>query len=198
MLWGHGVCCSSWFSFDSLFLDKNECLQFGICSHMCNNTKGSYKCSCHKYFTRINDTCKADSEISTLFLVWNLILSCYLFQRLWLLTFVPPRHEQQQTDSLHCWWQWNPQPGPWNAQLALRADVPGGRQCSYRCDGPAREDQPHLLDQLAHRPHLLLRTARTVDAVHVLELSSSQTAERRQDHKPAGETVHDKGVKPNS
>lgn len=42
--------------------DKNECLQFGVCSHMCNNTKGSYKCSCHKYFTRINDTCKADSE----------------------------------------------------------------------------------------------------------------------------------------
>lgn len=29
---------------------------------MCNNTKGSYKCSCHKYFSRINDTCKADSK----------------------------------------------------------------------------------------------------------------------------------------
>uniref|UniRef100_A0A3Q4HZM6 EGF-like domain-containing protein n=1 Tax=Neolamprologus brichardi TaxID=32507 RepID=A0A3Q4HZM6_NEOBR len=42
--------------------DKNECLQFGVCSHICNNTKGSYKCSCHKYFTRINDTCKADSK----------------------------------------------------------------------------------------------------------------------------------------
>lgn len=42
--------------------DKNECLQFGVCSHSCNNTKGSYKCSCHKYFTRISDTCKADSE----------------------------------------------------------------------------------------------------------------------------------------
>lgn len=42
--------------------DKNECLQFGLCSHICNNTKGSYKCSCHKYFTRISDTCKADSE----------------------------------------------------------------------------------------------------------------------------------------
>ncbi|XP_016139265.1 low-density lipoprotein receptor-related protein 1-like [Sinocyclocheilus grahami] len=42
--------------------DKNECKQFGICSHMCNNTKGSYKCSCHKYFTRINNTCKADSQ----------------------------------------------------------------------------------------------------------------------------------------
>uniref|UniRef100_A0A8C7J5Z5 LDL receptor related protein 1 n=1 Tax=Oncorhynchus kisutch TaxID=8019 RepID=A0A8C7J5Z5_ONCKI len=42
--------------------DKNECKQFGMCSHMCNNTKGSYKCSCHKHFTRINDTCKADSK----------------------------------------------------------------------------------------------------------------------------------------
>uniref|UniRef100_A0A671QVS2 Low density lipoprotein receptor-related protein 1Ab n=1 Tax=Sinocyclocheilus anshuiensis TaxID=1608454 RepID=A0A671QVS2_9TELE len=42
--------------------DKNECKQFGICCHMCNNTKGSYKCSCHKYFTRINNTCKADSQ----------------------------------------------------------------------------------------------------------------------------------------
>ncbi|XP_028437900.1 low-density lipoprotein receptor-related protein 1 isoform X2 [Perca flavescens] len=45
--------------------DKNECLQFGVCSHVCNNTKGSYKCSCHKYFTRINDTCKADSMNSS-------------------------------------------------------------------------------------------------------------------------------------
>lgn len=42
--------------------DKEECLQFGLCSHICNNTKGSYKCSCHKHFTRISDTCKADSE----------------------------------------------------------------------------------------------------------------------------------------
>ncbi|KAG5836217.1 hypothetical protein ANANG_G00252240 [Anguilla anguilla] len=47
---GHNIC-----------EDKNECKQFGVCSHMCNNTKGSYKCSCHKYFTRINDTCKADN-----------------------------------------------------------------------------------------------------------------------------------------
>lgn len=43
--------------------DKNECEQFGVCSHMCNNTKGSYKCSCHKYFTKINDSCKADGEL---------------------------------------------------------------------------------------------------------------------------------------
>uniref|UniRef100_A0A3Q2CY79 Low density lipoprotein receptor-related protein 1Ab n=1 Tax=Cyprinodon variegatus TaxID=28743 RepID=A0A3Q2CY79_CYPVA len=45
--------------------DKNECLQFGVCSQICNNTKGSYKCSCYKYFTRINDTCKADSMNSS-------------------------------------------------------------------------------------------------------------------------------------
>uniref|UniRef100_A0A8D3BMI9 Low density lipoprotein receptor-related protein 1Ab n=1 Tax=Scophthalmus maximus TaxID=52904 RepID=A0A8D3BMI9_SCOMX len=48
--------------------DKNECLQFGVCSHMCNNTKGSYKCSCHKYFTRIHDTCKADSDRQVLYI----------------------------------------------------------------------------------------------------------------------------------
>uniref|UniRef100_A0A3B3RZD4 LDL receptor related protein 1 n=1 Tax=Paramormyrops kingsleyae TaxID=1676925 RepID=A0A3B3RZD4_9TELE len=42
--------------------DKNECKQFGLCSHICNNTKGSYKCTCHKHFTKINDTCKADSD----------------------------------------------------------------------------------------------------------------------------------------
>ncbi|XP_030279710.1 low-density lipoprotein receptor-related protein 1-like isoform X1 [Sparus aurata] len=45
--------------------DQNECLQFGVCSHICNNTKGSYKCSCHKYFTRINETCKADNMNSS-------------------------------------------------------------------------------------------------------------------------------------
>lgn len=44
------------------FPDVNECLEFGVCSHICNNTKGSYKCSCHKHFTKMNDTCKADSK----------------------------------------------------------------------------------------------------------------------------------------
>uniref|UniRef100_A0A8C1L2N1 Low density lipoprotein receptor-related protein 1Ab n=1 Tax=Cyprinus carpio TaxID=7962 RepID=A0A8C1L2N1_CYPCA len=48
--------------------DKNECKQFGMCSHICNNTKGSYKCSCHKYFTRINNTCKADSIKQVLYI----------------------------------------------------------------------------------------------------------------------------------
>uniref|UniRef100_A0A674B2L0 LDL receptor related protein 1 n=1 Tax=Salmo trutta TaxID=8032 RepID=A0A674B2L0_SALTR len=48
--------------------DKNECKQFGVCSHICNNTKGSHKCSCHKYFTRINDTCKVDNLRQVLYI----------------------------------------------------------------------------------------------------------------------------------
>uniref|UniRef100_A0A668U5R0 EGF-like domain-containing protein n=1 Tax=Oreochromis aureus TaxID=47969 RepID=A0A668U5R0_OREAU len=48
--------------------DKNECKEFGVCSHICNNTKGSYKCSCHKYFSRINDTCKADTQRQVLYI----------------------------------------------------------------------------------------------------------------------------------
>ncbi|XP_042180439.1 low-density lipoprotein receptor-related protein 1-like isoform X1 [Oncorhynchus tshawytscha] len=48
--------------------DKNECKQFGVCSHTCNNTKGSHKCSCHKYFTRINDSCKADNLRQVLYI----------------------------------------------------------------------------------------------------------------------------------
>ncbi|TNM89007.1 hypothetical protein fugu_005261 [Takifugu bimaculatus] len=48
--------------------DKNECKQFGVCSHICNNTKGSHKCSCHKYFTKINDTCKADAQRQLLYI----------------------------------------------------------------------------------------------------------------------------------
>ncbi|XP_076861463.1 low-density lipoprotein receptor-related protein 1-like isoform X3 [Brachyhypopomus gauderio] len=41
--------------------DVNECRRFGTCSHICNNTKGSHKCSCHQHFTRVNHTCKADA-----------------------------------------------------------------------------------------------------------------------------------------
>uniref|UniRef100_A0A672L029 LDL receptor related protein 1 n=1 Tax=Sinocyclocheilus grahami TaxID=75366 RepID=A0A672L029_SINGR len=64
--------------------DKNECKQFGICSHMCNNTKGSYKCSCHKYFTRINNTCKADSIKQVLYIADdNEIRSLNLDMRKW-------------------------------------------------------------------------------------------------------------------
>ncbi|KAI5629621.1 low-density lipoprotein receptor-related protein 1, partial [Silurus asotus] len=38
----------------------NECKQFGVCSQLCNNTKGSHKCSCFRHFTRVNSSCKAD------------------------------------------------------------------------------------------------------------------------------------------
>ncbi|MCJ8744681.1 hypothetical protein PDJAM_G00121590 [Pangasius djambal] len=42
-------------------IDINECKQFGVCSQLCNNTKGSYKCSCFRHFTRISSSCKADA-----------------------------------------------------------------------------------------------------------------------------------------
>uniref|UniRef100_A0A673JVW3 Low-density lipoprotein receptor-related protein 1-like n=1 Tax=Sinocyclocheilus rhinocerous TaxID=307959 RepID=A0A673JVW3_9TELE len=64
--------------------DKNECKQFGTCSHICNNTKGSYKCSCNKYFTRINNTCKADSIKQVLYIADdNEIRSLNLDMRKW-------------------------------------------------------------------------------------------------------------------
>lgn len=50
-----------------------------MCSHICNNTKGSYKCSCQKHFTKINETCKADGELNdgTLLFFPNLLVSFY-------------------------------------------------------------------------------------------------------------------------
>uniref|UniRef100_A0A672MS31 LDL receptor related protein 1 n=1 Tax=Sinocyclocheilus grahami TaxID=75366 RepID=A0A672MS31_SINGR len=50
---------------DELNCHVNECKQFGICSHICNNTKASHKCSCFKNFIKVNDTCKADSTFQT-------------------------------------------------------------------------------------------------------------------------------------
>ncbi|XP_062842266.1 low-density lipoprotein receptor-related protein 1 isoform X2 [Trichomycterus rosablanca] len=48
--------------------DINECEQFGVCSHVCTNIKGSYKCSCSLHFTRVNHTCKAhDGERQVLY-----------------------------------------------------------------------------------------------------------------------------------
>ncbi|XP_063064253.1 low-density lipoprotein receptor-related protein 1 isoform X3 [Engraulis encrasicolus] len=44
--------------------DFDECSVFGTCSQICNNTKGSYKCSCHKHFTKINDTCKVNGTFN--------------------------------------------------------------------------------------------------------------------------------------
>uniref|UniRef100_A0A672MIC9 LDL receptor related protein 1 n=1 Tax=Sinocyclocheilus grahami TaxID=75366 RepID=A0A672MIC9_SINGR len=50
---------------NNTFSNVNECKQFGICSHICNNTKASHKCSCFKNFIKVNDTCKADSTFQT-------------------------------------------------------------------------------------------------------------------------------------
>ncbi|XP_047676249.1 low-density lipoprotein receptor-related protein 1B-like isoform X1 [Tachysurus fulvidraco] len=37
--------------------EVNECVLFGTCSQYCSNTKGSYKCSCHRNFKEINGEC---------------------------------------------------------------------------------------------------------------------------------------------
>lgn len=46
------------------FQDVNECLVFGICSHGCVNTDGSFKCVCAPHFKLANDnrTCKVASS----------------------------------------------------------------------------------------------------------------------------------------
>ncbi|XP_015265029.1 PREDICTED: prolow-density lipoprotein receptor-related protein 1 [Gekko japonicus] len=41
--------------------DINECLNFGVCSQLCNNTKGSYMCTCAKNFMRTHHMCKAEA-----------------------------------------------------------------------------------------------------------------------------------------
>ena len=56
-----GLFSSLLFSFLSVS-DTNECLRFGACSQICNNTKGSHKCSCYKHFIKSNDTCKVDGK----------------------------------------------------------------------------------------------------------------------------------------
>ncbi|KAL1785367.1 low-density lipoprotein receptor-related protein 1B [Sigmodon hispidus] len=39
--------------------DLNECLMFGVCSHKCVNTQGSYKCVCDQNFQEKNNSCIA-------------------------------------------------------------------------------------------------------------------------------------------
>ncbi|KAM3855508.1 LOW QUALITY PROTEIN: low-density lipoprotein receptor-related protein 1B [Vipera latastei] len=39
--------------------DINECLIFGICSQLCINVKGSYKCTCEKNYKEKNSSCIA-------------------------------------------------------------------------------------------------------------------------------------------
>ncbi|XP_062904698.1 low-density lipoprotein receptor-related protein 1-like isoform X1 [Mobula hypostoma] len=62
--------------------DINECLQFGTCSHYCNNTKGSYACTCGKnYKHSYNHSCKTEgSEHQVLYIATrNEIRSIYPF-----------------------------------------------------------------------------------------------------------------------
>lgn len=40
--------------------DVNECLNFGTCSQLCNNTQGSYMCTCAKNFMKTHHMCKAE------------------------------------------------------------------------------------------------------------------------------------------
>lgn len=45
--------------------DINECLRFGTCSQLCNNTKGSHVCSCSKNFMKTDNMCKAEGQEET-------------------------------------------------------------------------------------------------------------------------------------
>ncbi|XP_039602497.1 low-density lipoprotein receptor-related protein 1-like isoform X2 [Polypterus senegalus] len=42
--------------------DINECLRAGTCSQLCNNTKGSFMCSCSRFYVKVNHTCKAEGS----------------------------------------------------------------------------------------------------------------------------------------
>lgn len=42
--------------------DINECLRFGTCSQLCNNTKGGHLCSCARNFMKTHNTCKAEGD----------------------------------------------------------------------------------------------------------------------------------------
>uniref|UniRef100_A0A663N6E5 Prolow-density lipoprotein receptor-related protein 1 n=1 Tax=Athene cunicularia TaxID=194338 RepID=A0A663N6E5_ATHCN len=61
--------------------DVNECLRFGTCSQLCNNTKGSHICSCAKNFMKTDNMCKAEgSEHQILYIADdNKIRSMYPF-----------------------------------------------------------------------------------------------------------------------
>lgn len=90
-----------------------------------------------------------------------------------------------ETSPLHRWWQWNPQPGPFHAKLALWADLPGWCQRAHWCHGPAREDESNLLDQLAHGTHFFLRFAFFL-LVPQQQQQPRPTPEWLQDHQPWG------------
>lgn len=54
--------------------DINECDTLGTCSHFCNNTKGSFKCSCGDgYVLHDHNWCKADGPATLVYLLGNAI-----------------------------------------------------------------------------------------------------------------------------
>uniref|UniRef100_A0A670IUS4 LDL receptor related protein 1 n=1 Tax=Podarcis muralis TaxID=64176 RepID=A0A670IUS4_PODMU len=61
--------------------DVNECLNFGTCSQLCNNTQGSYMCTCAKNFMKTHHMCKAEgSDYQILYIADdNKIRSMYPF-----------------------------------------------------------------------------------------------------------------------
>lgn len=59
--------CSSLF-----FVEINECLNFGTCSHYCTNTKGSYKCTCDKNYKDMNGSCIAKGKDLYFLSTWPL------------------------------------------------------------------------------------------------------------------------------
>lgn len=48
----------------SSLVDLNECLMFGVCSHHCVNTQGSYKCVCDQNFQEKNNSCIAKGKVT--------------------------------------------------------------------------------------------------------------------------------------
>lgn len=106
--------------------------------------------------------------------------------RILTVSFCSLRHKQLSAGSLHSRWQWDPEPGPWDAALALRADLPGRCERAHRCHGSAHQVQPHLLDQLAHAPNLILRAPWTVLVLSFHQLSPKPAAERGPSYQPAG------------
>ena len=59
------VCCGYWLYFSCLFVDIDECSSDnGGCQHNCQNTAGSYRCSCKDGFRLSSDkhTCEGDKQ----------------------------------------------------------------------------------------------------------------------------------------
>lgn len=75
--------------------DINECIQFGLCSQRCVNTKGSYQCECVDKFKLKSDkrTCKAVSGTEPFLL--------YASERSINAILLKSRHSYVVTDNQH-------------------------------------------------------------------------------------------------